>query len=248
MYMLLLGGRTTTAPQTAKTKNRKTNTMKSTQKLLKVVTLTALLLPILGMHAMAAVIVNASFESNNIVSGSQAYTPAFGYATLDDWTLSATSGAYPYAVRVAKDEPQFPAQNGVSVLVLEGGNATQSVSFASGGNFTFSIWARWLNGVTVTPVGVTIGLTTLTFSGNSSFTAPINNNTYALYTSDSFTLASGSHTLDIYSANANGVTYPATAVILDNASITAVPEPSSAMMLVAGSGVCFLRRRRSPIV
>jgi len=218
--------------------------MKSTQKLLKAVTLTALLLPILGMHAMAAVIVNASFETNNVTSGSQSYTPALGYATLDSWTLSPTSGAYPYAVRIAKNDPSFPAQDGVSVLVLEGGNATQSVSFVSGGTFTFSIWARSLAGSTVTPVGVDIGSTTLTFSGNSSFTAPALQ-TYALYTSDSFTLAAGSHNLTIYSANANGVTYPNTAVILDNASIAVVPEPSTALMLASGLGLLLLKVARS---
>jgi hypothetical protein len=183
-------------------------------------------------------VVNGSFESTHVNSGSYVYAPA-----IEGWSQLAASGDR-FELRNHK---VGDAQDGSNFIELDStGNTTIGQSFATlaaGASYALSFWyapragvAASSNGIEVLWNGQQLGSTITADGGSASGWTQYSFNVTAL---------TGANTLSFRSVGANDSLGGA----LDNVSLTAaapVPEPSSYALLLAGLGaVGMIARRRS---
>ena len=187
----------------------------------------------------APIITNGSFETSATVQGGPAFvTLNNGSTAIDGWTV--TSGSIDYILSY------WPAQDGSRSIDLSGnGNGSISqtfnttagtryvVNFFLGGNFDGP------------PPSKTIQASAGGFTGNFTYT-PTGSGRFQGYNSYSFGfVGNGSPTTLTFSS----LTGTAFGAALDNVSVTAVPEPASWALMIAGFGLAgaALRGRRRPV-
>ena len=176
-----------------------------------------------GSASAAPVVLNGSFESPNISSGSTANGGT-------SWTASSTSGVFLFDNSSGAGTTPYGSQ----FLALNPGQSdTQTVSgFQLGQVYTFNAYfADLFNG---TNPSLTVSLSGLV-SLSETFTAPVGGNYRANaipFQLATFTLpaltADGSITITLTNASTNGT------IAVDNVSV--VPEPSSILAALLGLG------------
>ena len=225
--------------------------MKTPQKLLKAATLTALLLPILGMHSMAAVIVTNGDVTGGNYTFSLSYADLAGGAKTDAASLvkmglvQEGGGTRYFGVSGADQNASLTYQWDFSSSDYR----PTSVDFDSRVTFFFNNTSttgttQWsTNGsswTTINTVTGTGGVVDVTPSNSVSLSGSPTNVYYRiLFASDAIF---GNNNVQFLRSDVGETRYTA------DFTVGAVPEPSTAMMLVAGSGICaalFLRRRRA---
>lgn len=197
---------------------------------------------------------NAGFETNQIGDASFAYTPGFGDLTnTGEWSFGASGGAsfngYAAGGSALCTGPAIDHQ----CAFLQGtGSISQDISGFTAGSYTVSFYIEG-RGMGTTedgtpinggqPIVVTLGGQTLTFNGNSSV-SPSSVTQMIQVTSDSVTLTSEMNTLTFAGTIPFGASDCTT--LVDNVSITPVPEPSTMMLLLAGflTLLCYAWRKR----
>ena len=244
--------------------------MKSTMKLLKVVTLTALLSPILGMNAMAVVIV-----SDENVTGN-AYTYSVFYNDLTPGNPKIVTG---------QGDPTLgpdPGSTTTNFLQFQEGSGTRYLVAQSWGpneiqyQFDFSSSTYRVKDVSITDRLTVFASETQTGSMTSQWsTDGMNWTTLRTVSPTSPNTADSFGTVAFSVSNESSLYYRVVAAIsqgdpyfttsfqwnrLDNSGLdnthgfkvaftnmTAVPEPSTCVLLILGSGLFvgyFLHRRR----
>ena len=199
-----------------------------------------------GAQALPNLVLNGSFEQGRAVPVSPGYeTYVAGDTGLNDWTIfsgtvDVVSGDFP-ALGAAQDGNNFLDLNGSST-----GGLSQSFSVAANQQYQLSFWYA-LNGtntgvralVTVDPIGESLNSALLQFTSAPS-QDPIGWKKYnATFTST----ATSPVTLSFESLSGG-----AQGILLDNVSVSAVPEPGTTMLLLAGIGALgFVARRRKAI-
>ena len=130
-----------------------------------------------------------------------------------------------------------PVFTGLQAVQIErnGDMLSQSLTTVNGQQYQLSFnWSTWwLNNTTVSTLEVTSGNVINTLMATGTAYSP---------QSWLFTAAGASTTLSFMNIGATGTSYPQ----IDNVSVTAVPEPGTYAMLLAGlAAVGFVAKRRS---
>lgn len=187
----------------------------------------------------APIITNGSFETSTTVQGGPAFvTLNNGSTAIDGWTV--TAGSIDYILSY------WPAQDGSRSIDLSGNepgaisqtfntiaNQRYVVKFFLGGNFDGP------------PPSKTIQASAGDFSGTFTYT-PTGTGNFQGYNAYSFGfVGTGSPTTLTFASLSSGPFGAA----LDNVSVTAVPEPASWALMIAGFGLAgaALRSRRRPV-
>jgi hypothetical protein len=200
--------------------------------------LIASLLTTSAFAATPNLVVNGSFESTQVNSGSYMYTTA-----IEGWSQLAASGDR-FEIRNRK---VGNAQDGKNFIELDStGNTTIGQSFAdlaAGAGYALSFWYAPRAGVAASSNGIEVLWNGQQLAG----TITADGGTAPTWTQYSFnvTALSGANTLSFRSVGTNDSLGGA----LDNVSLTAaapVPEPGSYALLLAGLGAMgMIARRRS---
>lgn len=201
-------------------------------------------------HA-ADILVNGDFEAdlastwNNGVSHNTGYTELSG-AQLPGWTIE--SG---YSVTI-HNTTSYPTISGAYSVNMDGegrnghnANLYQDFASASGTSYTLNYdWAIWNTNATPTLKVSVIDISNAqeiysgTFGGNSAASG------VTQHVATSFLGTGNTLRLRIQEGVESG--FNDNTFIVDNFSVTAVPEPESYAMLMAGLGIlAFATRRRS---
>jgi len=204
-------------------------------------------------------VVNPSFETNsaNPAANVTVYTAPFqtGF-TVADWTFGPSDTTIGDVIGLTGPAGLggYTGFDGNVAAVFEGtGFIEQSVLGFAATSYTVSFLAQGREdaGLGPQPIEVFLGGTQLTFSALPNTTpgtllTPLTTGGLVTYTSDPVAVSAGANTLRFQGTEAFGGGVDLTTVI-DLVSVTAIPEPSSVMlMLVASLGmVGFARRRRA---
>lgn len=200
--------------------------------------LAILTVPVLAMSANAQV-VNGSFENTTFpltrLSTSELGTGGYSTSAVSSsWTAGSSAGFYSGATTDGKI---------AGWLIPDGNRATnstltQNITLSAPGIYTlnFDSFSQNTNG------GLSsIFSAALTGVGTQSFIEDADGVATARSVNFNVTTA-GSYDLVFTGLNPSNFVYPAT--LIDNVSITAVPEPSSTALLGLGALGLFIRRKR----
>jgi hypothetical protein len=203
----------------------------------------ALLSVLVQAAAAAPVVVNSGFEDPALTTTDWAYTNPFahdhGLAELTDipgWTFGPSGGdSYDGIIRCGRTEFPAGATDNMQWAFLEGSGAiTQTVGgFATGtATISFQGFGRNTPGAGGNGIQVLVDGAAVTIAGSSSVTPA--DGVVTSYTTDSFNVSAGSHTVTFLG------TIPISSgdhtVFVDNIGVanTAVPEPSTLIVLSTG--------------
>lgn len=192
--------------------------------------------------AQAVTVINSSFEIPNLGTGNSSYeygsNPALNATPGIGWTFSASGAGYGAAVAYTGSAFNWaPAPDGSDqVGVLQsyagyGSSITQNINL-SAGNYSLSFYLAERAGYAQNPV-------TVSFGGNVIGTYAPTSTNFQLFTADFATTGSGllSFSTPVNSGDAD--------TGLDLVKISAVPEPSTWLMMILGfAGVGFMAYRR----
>lgn len=188
--------------------------------------------------AQANLITNGSFETGTFLPPSnQTMTLAPGSTSLTGWTVVDDSIAW-----IGVGDPwSLDALSGDRFLDLSDysagapfGGVSQSIATVAGGEYTVTFalgssnrWGR------PSALKVTAGGTSATFTSATTGT----NNDWDIH---SMTFIATGATTNITFTGVSGANY----IGLDDVVVTGVPEPESALLVLAGAGVLVVRSRR----
>jgi hypothetical protein len=196
--------------------------------------LTALVVLLALSHSASAdVIFSDNFDSENGGTG------ALNYTDFDNWTVPSVSGTVDLI-----GNGYFDFQPGYGLYVdMDGstGNAgtmtSTGISFESGVLYTlsFDLAGNWRNGSTET-VTASVGLSGLLAEQEISLTQS------TAFTTFTYTFVGDGSTQSIYFEGSGGDNI---GMLLDNVSISSVPEPATLALFGLGlAGFGFARRRK----
>ena len=208
----------------------------------------------IGTSLLAApMVLNPGFETPQYVNDIHKVNPTdtgvawtFTPSTLSGFETGAGSGID--RGRLYGSTTNSDANSGSQLAFIQGsGDASvmsisQSISgFDVGTQYTVSFYAKAIGGnaaFSVNPFTVSVGATTLTFSGDTTVTPPLTES-YTLYTSAPFTTNSTSTVLRFAESAAGAYTRVS---FIDDVSIATVPEPTA--LAAVGSLACLFMGRR----
>jgi len=205
--------------------------------------LNSLLLGCLYSNTQAAnlLLLNTSFESSNSIyvdTGGSGTT-----ASITGWTL--TLGPSPAYAGTAADQPGTTGRNGSNFGYLNNGTGIETAStnravVGSGNSYILAFLAEGDSGTTTVNTSASIRW----FNSSNSFLSE-DSQTFAVTDTSVFKPYSITAVAPTGAVSASAKLQVAAGqtVILDNVSLTLIPEPSAALLSLLGASV-LLRRRR----
>jgi hypothetical protein len=195
-------------------------------------------------HLFAANAANGDFDLPASPGSYGAEAPTIGDQGGSGWTFDTTGGnaGVGYAGSYWNNTGVASPTGGNFAYLSYGAGMYQNVTL-DGGPVTLSFYALATDDNT--SIDIKLGGTALTFILNS---ISISNTDWGWYTSDEINLIAGTYEVLLGRANNIGGGNAGSGTYLDGIYFTAVPEPSTYMMVIAGLGVLTLtaiRRKRA---